>query len=173
VRAVALMSLCVVLGGCAARDPYVTMSGATPSGNWRIERQLDRITGAQVASAILVTNTSSNSGVANPHPAGLQLTCFEKQPLVRFTFEFKIGSDKNSALGYRFDGKPGRDDVTSRILQGYQIIVIEDKIAVAQFVSDMAGSALLYVRVRSLNAGRSTAEFRLDGAVEAVFRATP
>jgi hypothetical protein len=158
----------LLLGACVTRDPYVTLTNAAPSGNWRIERQPDRITGKQLASAQLMTATSSNSAVATTRTAGLQLTCFDKQPLVRISFDFKIGSDKNTILGYRFDEKPGHDNVASRILAGYQIIVIEDKAAVAQFVSELAGSSVLYLRIRSLNAGRSTAEFHLAGAPAAV-----
>jgi hypothetical protein len=164
------------LGGCVTRDPYVAMTNTAPAGNWRIERQVDRITGTPSSSAQLVTANSSNSAVPNPRPAGLQLTCFNNQPLVRISFEFKIGSDKNSSLGYRFDDRPGHDNVESRILLGYQVIVIENPAEVARFVSELATSAVLYVRVRSLNAGRTTAEFRLDGApaaIQAGFAACP
>lgn len=34
--------------------------------------------------------------------------------------------------------------------------------------ADMSGSRTLYVRIRSLNAGRTTAEFSLEGAAAAV-----
>lgn len=79
-------------------------------------------------------------------------------------------------LGYRFDDKPGRDDVRARILHGYQVMVIEDRAAVADFIRDMAGSRTLYIRIRSLNAGCTTAEFDLAGstaAIEAGFAACP
>jgi len=110
----------------------------------------------------LRTRSSSHSGEDYAKPAQLQLTCFERNPVVRFSFEFKIGSDKNSALGYRFDDKPGRDNVESRILIGYTVIVIEDKAAVAQFVDELVNSNTLYLRIRSLNGGRTTAEFRVE-----------
>jgi hypothetical protein len=164
------------LGGCVTRDPAVSVSNAMPSGHWKIEKTVDRITGAPLPSAQLMTRTSSNSAVQNQRPAGLQLTCFEKQPLVRLSFDFKIGSDANTSLGYRFDEKPGRDDVASRILPGHQVIVIEDRTAVADFIRDLSSSRLLYVRIRSLNAGRTTAEFDLDGsatAVQAAFAGCP
>jgi hypothetical protein len=144
------------------------MADATPSGNWKIERQVDRITGAPLPSAQLITRTSSNSRVPAQHPAGLQLTCFDRQPLVRLSFEFKVGAEKDTILGYRFDDRPGRDDVKARILGGHQVIVIEDRATVADFISGMSGAKVLYVRVRSLGAGRTTAEFRLDGADAAV-----
>ncbi len=163
----ALMAMTVV-SGCVTRDPAVSVSNATPSGNWKIEKTVDRITGAPLPSAQLMTRISSNSAVQTQRPAGLQLTCFEKQPLVRLSFEFKVGTDTNTSLGYRFDEKPGRDDVRSRILPGYQIVVIEDRAAVADFIRDLNSARVLYVRLRSLNAGRTTAEFNLDGAAAAV-----
>lgn len=166
----------LTLGACVTRDPAVTVSNPTPSGNWKIERQIDRITGAPLPSAQLMTSISSNSAATSQRPAGLQLTCFEKQPLVRISFEFKIGSDANTVLGYRFDEKPGHDNVASRILPGHQVIVIEDRAAVADFIAGMSGAQQLYLRIRSLNAGRTTAEFSLDGsaaAVQAAFAGCP
>src|SRR6195952_1825859 len=158
----------MLLGACA-RDPYVSNTANTlSSGNWKIERQTDRITGTAISSAMLMTRNAAHSSVNFAQPAGLQLTCFENHPVVRISFDHKIGSDKNSTLGYRFDEKPGRDDVASRILLGYQVIIIDDRAAVSQFVDDLAGSNTLYVRIRSLSAGRTTAEFRLDGSEAAV-----
>jgi hypothetical protein len=176
VRTAAGLVAVLVLGACVTRDPAVSTSNATPSGNWKIERQIDRITGAPLPSAQLMTRTSSNSGAPSQRPAGLQLTCFETRPLVRMSFEFKIGSDANTVLGYRFDEKPGRDNVAARILPGYQVIVIEDRAAVTDFINDLNGARQLYVRIRSLNAGRTTAEFDLDGsatAVQAAFAGCP
>lgn len=175
-RCIAFVTIALALGACATRDPYVTASNTTPSGNWKIERQTDRITGMPVASAQVSTDTSSNSLDEKVRSAGLQLTCFDKNPIVRFTFDFKIGSDKNSLLGYRFDDKPGHDNVESRILVGYKVIVIEDKAEVARFVSELANANALTVRIRSLNAGRSIAEFKVDGApaaIEAALAACP
>jgi hypothetical protein len=167
-RWLALVGTALLLGGCTARDPYVSYNNTVSSGEWRIERQADRITGNSIASALLSTRNSSHSGVDYAQPAQMQLTCFEGKPVVRFAFEFKIGSDRNSALGYRFDDKPGRDNVESRILLGYTVIVIEDKTAVAQFVDELLNSNVLYLRIRSLNSGRTTAEFRVAGAGAAV-----
>jgi hypothetical protein len=167
VRVVAFILLAFGLGACA--DPYVsTTANTVSSGEWRIERQADRVTGNAIASALLKTRNSSHSGEGYAKPAELQLTCFERNPVVRFSFEFKIGSDKNSALGYRFDEKPGHDNVESRILLGYTVIVIEDRAAVAQFIDELVSSNVLYLRIRSLNAGRTTAEFRVAGAPAAV-----
>jgi hypothetical protein len=157
-----------LLGGCNTSDPYVRSAGQVPSGNWRVDRQIDRITGRTVSSAQLLTRNASHSGIDFAQPAGMQLTCFEGHAIVRISFDFKIGSDQNTILGYRFDDKPGRDNVASRVLPGSQHIVIEEKAAVAQFIDDLAGSSVLYIRIRSLNAARTTAEFRLDGSAAAV-----
>ena len=39
--------------------------------------------------------------------AFLQLGCLKNEPIVRVALEVKIGSTRNSELGYRFDEKPG------------------------------------------------------------------
>jgi hypothetical protein len=167
VRVVVFILLATGLGACA--DPYVsTTANTVSSGEWKIERQADRVTGNAIASALVRTRNSSHSGEDYAKPAQLQLTCFERNPVVRFSFEFKIGSDKNSAFGYRFDDKPGHDNVESRILIGYTVIVIEDKAAVAQFIDELVNSNTLYLRIRSLNNGRTTAEFRVAGAAAAM-----
>jgi hypothetical protein len=163
------------LSACAARDPLVSTAGAKSAGEWRIERQVDRITDAPLSSALLPTKTSSNSAEPFPQPAVLQLLCFKDQPVVRLSFEFKVGSNKNSVLGYRFDEKPGHE-IEGRYLQDSKTVVIEKPADVAQFVSELAASNVLYVRIRSLNMGRTTAEFRLNGApaaIEAAFASCP
>jgi hypothetical protein len=168
VRWLAFVGIASLLGGCTPRDPYVSTANTISSGEWKIERQTDRITGNAIASALLWTRNSSHSGEDYAKPAEIQLICFESKPVARFVFDFKIGSDKNSSLGYRFDDRPGRDNVESRVLLGYNVIVIEEKTAVAQFVDELANSNVLYLRIRSLNAGRTTAEFRVAGAAAAV-----
>lgn len=178
----AVVSVCwilvvsAVLAACATRDPFVTTAGQTKSGEWQIENQIDRVTGAKVPS-VMLTCTSSNNNVDDPNPGALQMTCFGKKPLVRFGFEFKVGSDSNSFIGYRFDDKPGRDNIAGvRFLQDYRMVVIDDRADVAHFVSDLEGSSKLYVRIRSLNAGRTSAEFNVEGypaAVQAAFADCP
>lgn len=170
------LGLAAPLGACAARDPFVTSSNAIASGNWKIEQQIDKITGAPIGSAQLVTAVSSNSGDSKVRSAMLQLTCFDKTPMVRISFEFKIGSDKNTIVGYRFDDKPGRDNIESRILSDHTIVVIEDGAEVKRFLADMPDASKLVIRIRSLNAGRTTAEFKLDGApaaIEAAYKNCP
>lgn len=165
--AILLVVLAFLLGGCVTRDPLVSSAGAVPSGNWRIERQMDRVTGGPLSSAFLVTQNSSSSAIAFTQPAQLQLGCFKDKPIVRLTFRFKVGSTKNAELGYRFDEKPGREPKV-RFVEDYKTVVIEDKADVAQFVNDLATSSILYLRIRSLNAGRSSAEFSLNGAPAAI-----
>lgn len=56
------------------------------------------------------------------------------------------------------------------------VIVIEDPGEVFRFVQDLATSKNLVVRIRSLNAGRTVADFKLDGAqgaIDAVFAVAP
>lgn len=160
-----------VLAGCVTDD-----GASIRSGSWRIDQRPDRITGTPVAGAFTATSRATNSYILGPDTAVLQLTCFEQRPIVKITFHFKIGSDRNTSLGYRFDDRPGRDSVESRVLLGSRVIVIEDGAAVQQFVSDLRGSAQLFVRIRSLNAGTTAAEFKVDGsepAIEAAYASCP
>jgi hypothetical protein len=41
----------LLLAGCAGHDPYVTGGAARIVGHWRIEQQVDRVTGAPAAIA--------------------------------------------------------------------------------------------------------------------------
>jgi hypothetical protein len=159
--------LALPLAGCFGRDPIVSTSFAAPVGNWRVERQTDRITGAPLSSVILTTRDCSNSVVDFRQPAMLQVACFKDAPIVRFAFDFKIGSNVNSELGYRFDEKLGHE-IKARFLQDFKTVVIEKPAEVAQFLGELETSALLYVRIRSLNMGRTAAEFRLEGGADAM-----
>ena len=159
------LAAALLVAGCV--DALVTTSATVPSGNWQIERQLDRVTGEPLASAFVMTSAASNSQADFAKPAMLQLMCFKDQPIVRFAFEFKVGANKNADLGYRFDDKPGHEPRV-RFVQDFRVVVIEDQAEVAKFVQELATSNSLYVRVRSLHAGRSAAEFKVDGAAAAV-----
>ena len=164
----------VSLGGCA-RDPYVGGDGETRSAGWFIAHQVDRVTGAELPSAAVFAY-ASNSYVAFPKAAQFQLTCFDGRPLVRFSFPFKIGNDRESVFGYRFDDRPGHANVESRIVKDRQIIVIEEPAALATFLSELPGSSRLYIRIRSLLAGRTSAEYALEGseaAIKAAFADCP
>lgn len=165
--AVGLGAAALALAACAARDPLVEGKTGVVSGNWQIERAVDRITNAPMSSAFVLTRTVANSFIAFPPPAAMQLTCFKDQPIVRFTFPFKVGSTRNAQLGYAFDKSPGREpDV--RFVEGSKNVVIEDTAEVARFAAELAGAATLYVRIRSLNAGRTSAEFAVAGAPPAI-----
>ncbi len=156
------------LGGCnITRDPYVSSSLVTRSGsNWKIDRQADRVSDGPISLAV-AQGKASNSNVAWSQPARLQLSCFIDKPVVSFRFEFKVGSDRNSFLGYRFDEKPGHE-TNARFLANALTVVIDHDDEVAQFVSDLATSNVLHIRIRSFNRGRTTAEFKVDGAEAAI-----
>ena len=97
----------------------------------------------------------------------MQLSCFKSQPVVIFAFQFKIGSTRNAEFGYRFDDRPGHQP-RARFVDDYVKVIIEEPAEVAPFVNELATSRSLYVLIRSLNAGRTSAEFQLDGAPEAI-----
>ncbi len=138
------------------------------NGNWQIEHQLDRITGAPISSAILVTRKVSNGKVIYPGAAQLQLSCFKQQPTALFLFPVKVvGSNRNGEFGYRFDDKPGHI-AKARFVDNHRSAVIEDKDEVTRFVNEMATSNVLYIFIRSLDEPRTTAEFNLDGAPAAI-----
>jgi hypothetical protein len=175
VRILRLVPAVAALLTCACADPYVVapITAGTPgnwvsAGDWRIERQTDRVTGKPISSAVLVTHKSSNSqSPLTTQNASMQIGCFMGKPIVEFGFTNKVGTDPNSFLGYRFDEKPGHE-IGARFLQKANAVVIEEKAEVAQFIGEMASSHSLYVRLRSLNAGRTSAEFTVDGAPEAI-----
>ena len=156
----------MLLASCA-RDPIVTGMDAATVGNWRVERGTDRITGAPISSAILVTYKVSTSKIIVPPAAQMQLACFKQEPTAVFRFQFKIGSTRNAEFGYRFDDKPGHI-AKARFVDDYKSVIIEDKDEMARFVGEMATSKELYVLIRSITVGRTSAEFHIDGAPTAI-----
>jgi hypothetical protein len=154
------------LGNCA-RDPLVTPIGETKSGEWYIAHQIDRVSDAELPNAAVFA-LASNSNYQWPRVSSVQLTCFEGKPLVRFAFDVKVGSNRNTAFAYRFDDKPGHEDVESRVVRGSQVIVIEDRAAIATFISEMTGARTLYVRIRSINGGRTAVEYPVAGSAAAM-----
>ncbi len=153
-------------GGCA-RDPYVYPSIVEEHGPWEIERHLDRVTGRGIASAFVANRNGSHTSEFFTQPVGVQLLCFKQKPIVRFAFSAKIGSNRNAMIGYSFDDKPGRE-IQGRFIAGQKNVIIEDHTEVTQFVKELAESQVLYVRIRALNFGRSTAEFPTEGAQAAI-----
>jgi hypothetical protein len=171
VRLLSLLIAALMLSACAgARDPAVAPGEIAHAGNWQIEKQIDRITGAPLESALL-TAPSSHSSEAFPKKATLQLACFNKKPLVRFAFEVKVATTRSNEFGYRFDDRPGHQ-ITASFLGTDKVAVIEDGAAVAQFLDELAGAKTLYVRIRSLGFGRTTAEFNVEGAAAAIAATT-
>lgn len=154
------------VGGCA-RDPYVYASAIEERGPWEIERHADRVTGRGIASAYVANRNGSHTSEFFTQPVGLQLLCFKQEPIVRFAFSAKVGSNRNAMIGYRFDDKPGRE-IEGRFVDGQRNVVIEDRAEVAHFARELAASKVLYVRIRALNIGRSTAEFPVEGAQAAI-----
>jgi len=161
-----LAGAALLLAACS-HDPFVNVSNTISSGEWKIERQIDRVTGAPISSAILVTNHVSNGLIIVPPPASMSLGCFKERPIVLIKFAFKIGSTRNADMGYRFDNKPGHEPRV-RIVEDYKSVVIEDQGEVARFVNEMATSDGLYMHIRALNAARTSAEFKLAGAPAAI-----
>jgi hypothetical protein len=156
----------LLLAGCN-HDAFVN---PTPFriGEWGIDPQTDRVTGAPISNSLLVTNRVSHGGILFPPPARLQLLCFKEHAAVNFAFEFKIGSTRNAEVAYRFDDKPGHEP-RARIVNDYLSVLIDDPYDVKQFVGEMATSDVLYLRIRSLTAtGRTSAEFKVAGASPAI-----
>ena len=156
----------LALGACAI-DPYVYGSKIASVGDWKIERQEDRVTGRPVSSAYVLTRLGSSNSTVVPQTISLQLMCFLGKPVVRFAFQAKVGTNINSYLGYRFDDKPGHE-IGARFIEDSPTVVIEDAAEVAQFVNELATSKSLYIRLRSLTAQRNSAEFNVEGAPAAI-----
>ena len=55
-----------------------------------------------------------------------------------------------------------------RIVDDYKSLIIEDPKEVAQFVNELATSDTLVLRIRSLNAGRTSGEIKAAGAPDAI-----
>jgi len=103
----------------------VTAANTTSAGEWRIEKQIDRITSAPISSAFAVTSRVSNSNIIVSPTAKLQLACFKEHAAVIIAFGFKIGSTRNAEVGYGFDDKPGHEPRVL-IVEDYKTVLIED-----------------------------------------------
>jgi hypothetical protein len=161
-----LAGAAILLAACAGHGNYAH-PGLVPVGKWTIEQNIDPITNAPVSNSILPTMRVANGNIPFPPPAKMQLMCFKQRPTVFVAFGFKIGSSRNAEVGYRFDDKPGHEP-TVRIVDDYKSLIIEDPKEVAQFVNELATSDTLILRIRSLNASRTSAEFKVSGAAAAV-----
>jgi hypothetical protein len=145
-----------------------TVGGSTgPSaGSWAISQQIDRISGATTTRAHLSAFTVSGKG-QHMGLAHIDLQCFDKRPIVRLRYPFRVGANCTAIVEYRFDRHPGRK-ANARFMPDFRTIVIEDKAEVMQIADGLASSAVLYVRVSSLYVGRAEAEFRVPGAGVAI-----
>ena len=178
VRALIIGVLACGLGACASGGAQVAPAAA-PTGDWKIEQRPDRISGTAQATALLIAR-SSNARTARSRPAlaqmaSLQLMCFDKAPVVRLHFNYRIGANRSATIAYRFDEKPGRD-ANARILPDFQTIVIQEPDDVMRFADELRTANALFVRVSSLIVGQSTAEFRVLGgqvAIDAAYAACP
>jgi hypothetical protein len=147
------------------RQPAV---GTPSAGAWKIDPRYDRISGATEATARLTQQIVDPRTLVS-HAAILQLACFKGGPVVRFAFDFNIGSANSTTLSYRFDDKPGHPNVKAKLNgRGIKVLLIDDRAAVAQFVDELATSSILYLRVVSLTAGRTNLNFRVSGAPAAI-----
>ena len=153
----------LLLAGCT-HDDFIDATTPVRSGEWRIEKRIDRVTGAPLSSSIVMTNRVSHSGVAFAQPARLQLACFKEHAAAIIGFAFKIGSTRNAEVAYRFDDKLGHEP-RARIVNDYLTVLIDDPNEVKQFTEEIVASNVLYLRIRSLTAaGRTSAEFNVAAA---------
>ena len=167
------------VSGCAQRDAIVNEQMGVASGAWTIERSTDRITNRPVSSAFTKTRKVASAALDNPlvipEPAVLQLGCFKGAPLVRVGFDFKVGTTMNAELAYVFDQAKGQEPL-ARFVDNHRGAVIENPEDIARFSAQLTNARTLYVRIRSLNHGRTTAEFEVEGgsaAAKAAFADCP
>jgi len=163
--AISAVVLALPLCGCK-RDPYVSTSSVVTSGQWKIDRMTDRVAGAPIGSAS-VSAMASHAGELFPQDSYMHLSCFINSPVISFKFSHKVGSERNSFLGYRFDENPGHE-TNARFVASASTVIIEDNKEVAEFVRELATAKVLYIRIRSFNAGRTAAEYKVDGASAAI-----
>jgi len=173
-RAAAAIAALAMLGGCAGEAARTAAVDKPDTGKWQFDRTIDPISGSEVASAwLVISKYDFPSG--NVYAGGLRLLCFKKDPVVRFLFSAKVGTDKTAAVAYRFDDRRGHE-VKAKFFAREGMIVIDDRAEVAQFVSELATARSLVVRISRLTRGNLTARFPVHGAshaIEAAFAACP
>ncbi len=163
-----------LLTGCA-RDTFVDNIYNRPTdnrfGNWKIDRQIDRVTGKPISSAemraVRTSTSEEDNNIFIARNALMELQCFRDVPTARFVFNYYVGTEKNSTLGWRFDEKPGQEG-EARILRDYRTVIIDQPGEMKTFLGQMATSRILYIRIRSLNGPRTSAEFVVEGGAEAI-----
>lgn len=153
----------LLLAGCFVQDrSYVLAKPDETSGSWRMEHRIDRVTG-KPAPVAFVTTMATNNKTTAIRPAMLELVCSGTKPVVMFEFTLRVGAERNSSIAYRVDNRPG-DDVDATFIQDHRTIVIDEPAVVAKFIEEVSAGSMLLVRISSLFAGRTVAEFRIVGA---------
>jgi hypothetical protein len=155
--------LSALLGMPAAAGVLIASAAAESSGDWRITKEIDSVTGAKILSLKIEARKTAHDGLFLPPDAVLQLGCLKNHPLIHISFAFQIGSKADSEILYRFDDKPAQP-VEARILRGLRIFVIEDKAEVEQFFDGLGTANALYIMIDSLDKGKTSVEFRVAGA---------
>jgi hypothetical protein len=156
-----------LLASCAGTSLLGPGAEVSYSGEWKISRSTDSVSGEKTADIQLISSATSHGSYSFPGAAKLQLVCFKGQPMVHFQFGFQIGSKADSEISYRFDDK-STHAIKPHILRGLEIMVIEDKGEVAQLMKELAAANTLYVTINSLAKGGSTASFNVAGASAAI-----
>ena len=107
------------------------------------DRMTDRVADAPISSAG-VSAMASNAAEPFPQPSFMQLSCFINSPVIGFKFPFKVDSERNSFLGYRFDENPDHDP-NARFVASASTVIIEDDREVAEFARELATAKVLYI----------------------------
>ncbi len=144
-----VLLLASLLAACAAGGGGTVQS----AGNWTIERNIDRITGAPAARVYVRTMVLNRRGELDW--IVLQLGCFDGKPIARIGFHARIGTQRNAIVQYRFDRNPGRQ-ASAEILTDHRTVVIEAKDELARFIGELATANVLLVRVASLTVDART-----------------
>jgi hypothetical protein len=86
---------------------------------------------------------------------------------VRIAFNYKVGSNQTASVAYRFDENPGQE-AKARFLRDYRTVVLDDPAEVRRFLDEMRAANKLFLRIDSLNVGRTNIELGVSGAPEAI-----
>jgi hypothetical protein len=141
---------------------------------WQIDYRDDAIAG-KAKVAILPFKSVYNPLSGEEFKGEMRLVCFKRQPIVWIGFNFKIGSNQNAALTYRFDEKPAVD-AKARFLRNYSTVVIEDPSEVRRFLADLASANKLSILIASLVTENTNLTLNVRGgaaAIEAIVSGCP
>jgi hypothetical protein len=166
-RAFLALFMVSLLGACAGTNPLGPGAEVMSSGEWQISKATDSVSGEKAANIQLISNKTSQGSLTFPGGAKLQLVCFNGQAVAHFQFGFQIGSKADSEISYRFDDKPAHT-IKPHILRGLEMMVIENKAEVSQFMKELATANTLYLTINSLAKGSSAASFNVTGAAPAI-----